>query len=46
MTQAKAIKTAYADLEKKYPNFDDFSIDKQDKLFFDYINSSGLYRWM
>lgn len=46
MSQSKAIKTAYADLEKMYPNFDDFSLDKQDKLFFDYLNSSGLYKWM
>lgn len=46
MSQSKAIETAYADLEKMYPNFDDFSLDKQDKLFFDYLNTSGLDKWV
>jgi len=46
MSQSKAIKTAYADLEKMYPNFGDFSLDKQDRLFLDYLNSSGLINWI
>lgn len=46
MSQSKAIKTAYADLEKMYPNFNDFSLDKKDELFFDYLNTSGLYKWV
>ena len=46
MSSSKAIKTAYKDLEKMYPKFNDMPQDKQDKLFFDYINESGLYRWL
>lgn len=46
MSQAKAIETAYNDLEKLYPNFSDLSIDKQDELFFNYLNTSGLYKWV
>lgn len=46
MTQKKAIDTAYADLEKLHPNFNKLPIEKQDELFFDYLNESGLYRWV
>lgn len=45
MTEEQAIKTAYRDLEKMYPNFDDLPLEKQDQLFIDYMNESGLYRW-
>lgn len=45
-TQKEAIEKAYEDLEKKYPNFNDFSEDKQDQLFFDYLNESGLYEYI
>lgn len=46
MSQEKAIKTAYDDLEKMHPDFNKLPLDKQDELFFDYINESGLSRWM
>lgn len=46
MTSKQAIKKAYSDLEKKYPNFNDLPLDKQDKLFIDYINNSGLYKYI
>jgi len=46
MSSKKAISTAYSDLEKQYPNFNDLPLSKQDELFWNYINSSGLYRWM
>lgn len=46
MSESKAIKTAYADLEKIHKNFNDLPMDKQDELFIDYVNKTGLYRWM
>lgn len=45
-TQEQAINKIYEDLEKKYPNYDSFSQDKQDRLFFDYANKSGLYEYI
>ena len=45
-TQKQAINKIYNDLEKKYPNFNSFSQDKQDRLFFDYANKSGLYEYI
>lgn len=45
-TQEEAINKAYDDLEKKYPNFNSFDQDKQDELFFDYVNDSGLYEYI
>lgn len=45
-TQEEAIEKAYSDLEKKYPKFNSYSQDKQDKLFFNYLNSSGLYQYV
>ena len=45
MSSQKALAQAYADLEKIYPNFNKFTQDTQDSLFFNYLNSSGLYEW-
>ena len=45
MSSEQAIRQGYKDLEKMYPNFNDFSQDKQDKLWIDYMNKSGLYLW-
>lgn len=45
-TQKQAIDKVYSDLEKKYPDFNSFDQDKQDKLFMKYANSSGLYKYM
>ena len=45
MSETQAIQQAYKDLEKMYPDFDKFPLDKQDQLFFDYMNESGLYKW-
>lgn len=46
MNQSQAINQAYSDLEKQIPNFNNLPLDKQDELFFNYINESGLYKWM
>lgn len=46
MSQKSAINTAYSDLEKIYPNFNDLPLDTQDMLFFNYLNSSGLENWV
>lgn len=46
MNQQQAINQAYTDLEKQIPNFGSLPIDKQDELFFNYLNSSGLYKWV
>jgi hypothetical protein len=45
-TQEQAIDKVYADLEKKYPNFNDLPLDQQDTLFFNYANTSGLYKYI
>jgi hypothetical protein len=45
-TQEQAIAKGYSDLEKKYPNFNDFDQDTQDKLWMNYMNESGLYRYV
>lgn len=45
-TQKQAIDKVYSDLEKKYPDFDSFDQDKQDKLFMDYANKSGMYKYI
>lgn len=45
-TQEQAIAKGYTDLEKKYPNFNDFDQDTQDRLWMDYMNESGLYRYV
>lgn len=45
-TQEQAIDKVYSDLEKKYPNFNKMSPDKQDELFMDYAEESGLMDYM
>lgn len=45
-TQEQAIEKAYNDLEKKYPNFNDLSEDEQDELWINYVNDSGLYKYI
>ena len=45
-TPEQAINKAYSDLEKKYPNFNSFAQDKQDRLWMDYVNKSGLYKYI
>ncbi len=45
-TQEEAMAKGYEDLEKKYPNFYKMSQDKQDQLWMDYMNESGLYRYL
>lgn len=42
----QAINKTYSALEKKYPNFNKLSVEKQDELFFEYASSSGLYKYM
>ena len=46
MNQRAAISQAYADLEKIYPNFNGLSQRQQDALWLNYINESGLYKWV
>ena len=46
MNQRAAISQAYADLEKIYPNFNGLSQKQQDALWLNYINESGLYKWV
>lgn len=45
-TQEQAINKVYDDLEKKYPDFNSFSQEKQDQLWMDYANESGLYKYI
>ena len=46
LTQEQALSNAYTYLKKKYPNFNTYPQEKQDKLFIDYVNSSGLYKYI
>ena len=46
MTSDQAMNQAYKDITKKYPDYNKYSQDKQDKLFNDYLNSSGLNLWV
>lgn len=46
MSSNKAMAKAYGDLEKIYPNFDSLSTEQQDTLWINYMNESGLYKWM
>lgn len=39
-------KKVYTDLEKKYPNYYNLPSDKQDRLFVQYANDSGLYKYI
>lgn len=40
--QSRAINNVYTNLEKKYPNFDSFSQEKKDKMFFEEAERSGM----
>ena len=46
MTSNQAMNQAYKDITKKYPDYNKYSQDKQDKIFIDYLNSSGLNLWV
>lgn len=45
MSAEDAFSQVYEDLEKIYPNFNNFSQKMQDSLFINYINDSNLYKW-
>ena len=45
-TQEQAINKAYKDLEKKYPNFNSLPQDTQDLMWMNYMNDSGLYKYV
>ena len=45
-TQEQIFNKAYSDLEKKYPNYNSFSQDKQNRLLLNYLNDSGLYEYL
>lgn len=45
-TQEQALNKVYTDLEKKYPNYYNLPSDKQDRLFVQYANDSGLYKYI
>lgn len=46
MEASEAFERAYDDLEKLHSNFYDLPQDLQDELFWEYLNESGLYRWV
>ena len=45
-TSKDATNKVYANLEKRYPNWNKLSQEKQDKLFMEEANRSGMYRYM
>lgn len=45
-SQSQAINKVYSGLEKKYPNFNKLSQDRQDVLFMQYANETGMYKYL